>query len=99
MTGKLDDDAQGDSIVAPQPRQAITTHDVDVLQPEPIRQGGLLRHTFRQPSSRPTTPGTSMLGLDRLAQDKRSASANGNLESSRKKPRIDDGDKPFFKGL
>jgi hypothetical protein len=61
------------------------------------------RHTFRQPAKRlePPTPRTSLLGLDRLAKEKREAAAddkNANGEGSRKKPRLDDGDEPFFKG-
>jgi hypothetical protein len=41
-----------------------------------------------------------LLGLDRLARDKRAQAAEdkANGEGSRKKPRIDDGDEPFFKG-
>ncbi|KAF8168367.1 hypothetical protein B0H34DRAFT_645777 [Crassisporium funariophilum] len=92
--------------VAPQPIQGITVIDSDVLEPEPARPGGLqrpdaTRHTFRQPARplEPPTPRTSLLGLDRLAMEKRSAAANGsaNGEGSRKRPRLDDGDEPFFK--
>ncbi|KAG5651975.1 hypothetical protein H0H81_006749 [Sphagnurus paluster] len=88
--------------VAPQPVPGITVHDSDVLEPEPVRAGGLMRmdtrHTFRQPAKpiEPPTPRTSLLGLDRLAQEKRAANTN-NLEGSRKKPRLDDGSEPFFK--
>lgn len=98
-------------------------HDSEVLEPEPERQGGLVRrdavslpfmprhclkrtltprrhqrHTFRQPARpiQPPTPRTSVLGLDRLAQEKRAAAA-ANGEGSRKKPRLDDGE-PMFKG-
>ncbi|KAG6919467.1 hypothetical protein DXG01_005726 [Tephrocybe rancida] len=87
--------------VVPQPIQGITVHDSDVLEPEPVRPGGLMRmenrHTFRQPAKpiEPPTPRGSLLGLDRLAQEKRAAN-NGN-DSSRKKPRLDDGSEPFFK--
>jgi len=40
------------------------------------------------------------LGLDRLAKEKRAAASaeRANGEGSRKKPRLDDGDEPFFKG-
>ncbi|KAJ7924374.1 P-loop containing nucleoside triphosphate hydrolase protein [Mycena leptocephala] len=89
--------------VVPQPVEGITVHDSDVLEPEPARPGGLMRldtrHTFRQPAKplEPPTPRASLLGLDRLAQEKRAAAANGNTEGSRKKPRLDDGSEPFFK--
>ncbi|KAI0762383.1 P-loop containing nucleoside triphosphate hydrolase protein [Fomes fomentarius] len=88
---------------APKPVQGIVVHDSDVLQPEPVRQGGLVRkdatHTFRQPAKplAPPTPRTSVLGLDRLAQEKRAAAAAANGEGSRKRARLDDGDEPFFK--
>ncbi|KAJ7773015.1 P-loop containing nucleoside triphosphate hydrolase protein [Mycena metata] len=89
--------------IVPQPVEGITVHDSDVLEPEPARPGGLMRadtrHTFRQPARplEPPTPRSSLLGLDRLAQEKRAAAANGNVEGSRKKPRLDDGSEPFFK--
>ena len=58
------------------------------------------KHTFRQPAKplAPPTPRSSVLGLDRLAQEKRAAKeANG--EGSRKRARLDgDGDEPVFKG-
>ncbi|KAI1785395.1 P-loop containing nucleoside triphosphate hydrolase protein [Ganoderma leucocontextum] len=86
-----------------QPVQGIVVHDSDVLEPDPVREGGLVRkdakHTFRQPAKplAPPTPRTSVLGLDRLAQEKRAANlANG--EGSRKRARLDgDGDEPVFK--
>ncbi|KAJ7627694.1 hypothetical protein DFH06DRAFT_1007162 [Mycena polygramma] len=86
--------------VVPQPIEGITVHDSDVLEPEPARPGGLMRpdtrHTFRKPATlEPPTPRSSLLGLDRLAQEKRAAAANG--EGARKKPRLDDGAEPFFK--
>ncbi|KAI0638802.1 P-loop containing nucleoside triphosphate hydrolase protein [Trametes polyzona] len=87
-----------------QPVQGIVVHDSDVLEPEPVRQGGLVRkdarHTFKQPTKplAPPTPRASVLGLDRLAQEKRAAAAAANGEGSRKKARLDDdGDEPFFK--
>ncbi|EMD41300.1 hypothetical protein CERSUDRAFT_41863 [Gelatoporia subvermispora B] len=87
-----------------QPIHGIIVHDSEVLEPEPARQGGLVRtdaqHTFRRPAIlEPPTPRASVLGLDRLAQEKRAAAAaNGtNGESSRKKPRLDDDSEPFFK--
>ncbi|KAI0327247.1 P-loop containing nucleoside triphosphate hydrolase protein [Cubamyces sp. BRFM 1775] len=89
---------------AAQPVQGIVVHDSDVLEPEPVRQGGLMRkdakHTFRQPNKplAPPTPRASVLGLDRLAQEKRAAAASANGEGSRKKARLDeDGDEPLFK--
>ncbi|KAG5730297.1 Pre-mRNA-splicing factor ATP-dependent RNA helicase PRP16 [Termitomyces sp. T112] len=87
--------------IVPQPVQGITVHDSDVLEPEPIRPGGLMRmesrHVFRQPAKpiEPPTPRSSLLGLDRLAQEKRAA--NHVNDSSRKKPRLDDGSEPIFK--
>ncbi|KAJ7232855.1 hypothetical protein B0H12DRAFT_1028838 [Mycena haematopus] len=89
--------------VVPQPVEGITVHDSDVLEPEPPRPGGLMRtdtrHTFRKPAKplEPPTPRTSLLGLDRLAQEKRAAAVNGNDQGSRKKPRLDDDSEPFFK--
>ncbi|KAJ3499894.1 hypothetical protein NLJ89_g10030 [Agrocybe chaxingu] len=88
-----------------QPVEGITVHDSDVLEPAPIRPGGLQvsdsRHTFRKPARplEPPTPRTSVLGLDRLAKEKRAAAVNdrASAEGSRKKPRLDDGDEPFFK--
>ncbi|KAI0044061.1 P-loop containing nucleoside triphosphate hydrolase protein [Auriscalpium vulgare] len=88
-------------LAPPQPVQGISVHDSDVLEPEPVRQGGLMRkdtkHTFRQPAKpiEPPTPRSSLLGLDRLAQDKRAAAAQE--EGSRKKPRLDNGKEPVFK--
>lgn len=95
-------------------------HDSDVLQPETVRQGGLVRsdmvsdwffhhlvqvlidctkqHTFMKPNKplEPPTPRTSVLGLDRLAKEKRAAIAD---EGSRKKAKYDDdGNEPVFKG-
>ena len=60
----------------------------------------LQRHTFRQPAKpiEPPTPRTSILGLDRLASEKRAAVASDRLNESRKKPRLDDGEEPYFKG-
>ncbi|TFY71222.1 hypothetical protein EVG20_g1786 [Dentipellis fragilis] len=86
--------------LAPQPVQGITVHDSEVLAPEPVRKGGLLRketqHTFRKPAKplEPPTPRTSVLGLDRLAQEKRAAAQE---ESSHKRPRLDNGNEPLFK--
>ncbi|KAG6878676.1 hypothetical protein C0992_007690 [Termitomyces sp. T32_za158] len=87
--------------VVPQPVQGITVHDSDVLEPEPVRPGGLMRmesrHVFRQPAKpiEPPTPRGSLLGLDRLAQEKRAA--NHVNDPSRKKPRLDNGSEPLFK--
>ena len=110
-----------------QPLQSVAgiiVHDSDVLQPEPVRQGGLMRkdavstrnliregvpsliagaqkHTFRQPTKplAPPTPRSSVLGLDRLAQEKRALAASQNGEGSRKRARLDDDrDGPVFKG-
>ncbi|KAI4520084.1 hypothetical protein K525DRAFT_240665 [Schizophyllum commune Loenen D] len=85
---------QEETGVAPQPMEGITVHDSDVLQPEPMRPGGLqrkeTRHQFRAPPKplEPPTPRTSILGLDRLAKEKRAAAAAE--EGQRKKPRLDD---------
>lgn len=53
-------------------------------------------HTFRTPAKPipPPTPRASVLGLDRLAQDKRAAEANG--ENGRKRPRLEE---TSFKGM
>ncbi|KAG6850177.1 hypothetical protein H0H93_016857 [Arthromyces matolae] len=89
--------------VAPHPIQGITVHDSDVLEPEPARPGGLMRmdtrHTFRKPPKpiEPPTPRGSLLGLDKLAQEKRAV--NNMNESSRKRPRLDGDFEPHFKGL
>lgn len=59
------------------------------------------RHTFRQPARplEPPTPRASVLGLDRLAQEKREAAA-ANGEGSRKKPRLDgEGSESQFKSM
>ncbi|KAF7306353.1 hypothetical protein MIND_00426500 [Mycena indigotica] len=89
--------------IAPKPVEGITVHDSDVLEPPPARPGGLMRpdtrHTFKQPAKplEPPTPRASILGLDRLAQEKRAAAADGNSEGSRKRPRLDNGPEPVFK--
>ncbi|KAG8768899.1 DEAH-box RNA helicase prp16, partial [Ceratobasidium sp. 428] len=73
----------------PQPVQGMTVHDSEVLEPEPVRAGGLMRPDTKL---EPPTPRTSVLGLDRLAREKRVAAT---LEAARKKPRVDmpaDGD-------
>ncbi|KAF8350297.1 P-loop containing nucleoside triphosphate hydrolase protein [Amanita rubescens] len=97
---------QEETGITPQPVQGITVHDSDVLQPEPARPGGLTRkdvqHTFRQPARplAPPTPRASLLGLDRLAQEKRAAAAedgNRGQDGSRKRPRLDEGKEPLFK--
>ncbi|KAI0726050.1 P-loop containing nucleoside triphosphate hydrolase protein [Fomitopsis betulina] len=88
----------------PQPIQGIIVHDSDVLEPDPVRQGGLMRkeavHTFRQPALpiQPPTPRASVLGLDRLAQEKRAAAAAANGDGSRKRARLDNNPEPTFKG-
>ncbi|TFK18800.1 pre-mRNA splicing factor [Coprinopsis marcescibilis] len=91
--------------ISAQPVPGITVHDSDVLEPEPARAGGLQRsdkrHTFKQPAKlEPPTPRASVLGLDRLASEKRAAQAldrAGGSNESRKRPRLDDGDEPHFK--
>ncbi|KAG8963055.1 DEAH-box RNA helicase prp16 [Tulasnella sp. 419] len=76
----------------PKPVIGMTVHDSEVLEPEPIRRGGLMRpehtHTFRTPAKpiEPPTPRASLLGLDKLAQEKRAAS---QAEGSRKKAKLD----------
>ncbi|KIK68997.1 hypothetical protein GYMLUDRAFT_67703 [Collybiopsis luxurians FD-317 M1] len=92
---------QEESGLAPQPVPGITVHDSEVLQPETVRHGGLVRtdlqHTFKKPAKplEPPTPRTSVLGLDRLAKEKRAAIAE---EGSRKKAKYDDdGSEPVFK--
>ncbi|KAF8640918.1 hypothetical protein AX17_000566 [Amanita inopinata Kibby_2008] len=99
---------QEETGIAPHPVQGITVHDSDVLQPEPTRPGGLMRkdvqHTFRQPAKpiAPPTPRPSLLGLDRLAQEKRAAAAlngldDGGHEGIRKRLRLDGKNEPIFK--
>ncbi|KAJ8088711.1 Pre-mRNA-splicing factor ATP-dependent RNA helicase PRP16 [Marasmius tenuissimus] len=91
--------------IAPQPVAGITVHDSDVLQPELVRQGGLVRrdtqHTFKKPAAKPIEPPTprrSVLGLDTLAKEKRAAQgSNGDTDGSRKRQRLDDGNEPVFK--
>ncbi|KIM52353.1 hypothetical protein SCLCIDRAFT_18190 [Scleroderma citrinum Foug A] len=74
------------------PVAGMTVYDSEVLEPEPIRPGGLVqadkKHTFRQPakSLEPLTPRGSLLGLDRLAKEKREE----QQDASRKRPRMDD---------
>ncbi|KAG8761183.1 DEAH-box RNA helicase prp16 [Serendipita sp. 396] len=72
--------------------------DADVLEPEAPRMGGLVRpdlqHTFRAPAKpiQPPTPRKSLLGLDKLAQEKRSAAqASMGAEETRKRTKLDDG--------
>ncbi|KZT35459.1 hypothetical protein SISSUDRAFT_169695 [Sistotremastrum suecicum HHB10207 ss-3] len=87
-----------------QPNAGVAVHELDVLAPEPVRMGGLVQndsqrqHTFRKPAKpiEPPTPRDSLLGLDRLAMEKRAALQNQNGEGSRKKPRLDS-DAPLFK--
>ncbi|KAG2091527.1 pre-mRNA splicing factor [Suillus discolor] len=85
--------------IAPRPVEGITVHDSEVLEPDPIRQGGLVRddtrHTFRQPAKpiEPPTPRGSLLGLDRLAKEKREQALSEN--GPRKKPKLSDD--TFFK--
>lgn len=67
-----------------------------VYSPTPLTSQ---RHVFRQPAKpiEPPTPRVSLLGLDRLAQEKRAA--NHVNDPCRKKPRLDNGSEPIFKGL
>ncbi|KAH9836800.1 P-loop containing nucleoside triphosphate hydrolase protein [Rhodofomes roseus] len=94
---------QEESGHVPQPVQGIVVHDSEVLAPDPVRQGGLMRkeaaHAFRPPAKpiQPPTPRASVLGLDRLAQEKRAAAAAANGEGSRKRAKLDDGPEPAFK--
>ncbi|THH05571.1 hypothetical protein EW145_g4696 [Phellinidium pouzarii] len=84
----------------PQSVKGITVIDSDVLEPDPVRQGGLVRldahHKFRTPAKHiePPTPRTSVLGLDRLAKEKRSAAALLESENRKKSRRNDE---PMFK--
>ncbi|TFK47924.1 P-loop containing nucleoside triphosphate hydrolase protein [Heliocybe sulcata] len=56
------------------------------------------KHAFKAPPKplEPPTPRASVLGLDRLAQEKRAAVA-ANGDGSRKKARLDGPDEPVFK--
>ncbi|PAV24377.1 pre-mrna splicing factor [Pyrrhoderma noxium] len=75
----------------PEPVKGITVIDSDVLEPDPIRQGGLVRkdiqHKFRAPAKpiEPPTPRTSVLGLDRLAKEKRAAASALENDNARNK--------------
>lgn len=85
---------EGASGATVQPVPGITVYDSEVLEPEPVRPGGLVqddkRHTFRQPAKpiEPPTPRGSLLGLDQLAREKREQQASEN--GPRKKPRTND---------
>ncbi|KAI6022598.1 pre-mRNA splicing factor [Pisolithus marmoratus] len=85
---------QGASGATVKPIPGITVYDSEVLEPEPVRPGGLVqddkRHTFRQPAKpiEPPTPRGSLLGLDRLAREKREQQAAEN--GPRKKFRAND---------
>ena len=105
--------------VSPQPVKGIHVQDSDVLEPEPMRKGGLVQinavctlftsriiisfcincknHVFRPPSKplEPPTPRTSILGLDRLAQEKRAATTS-NFSDRKRQKRSED--TPVFKG-
>ncbi|KAG9003089.1 DEAH-box RNA helicase prp16 [Tulasnella sp. 427] len=84
----------------PRPVFGMTVHDSDVLEPEPVRRGGLvqagLNHTFRAPAKpiAPPTPRASLLGLDKLAAEKRAAKREEE-EGSRKRARHEE--EPQFK--
>ncbi|KAL5490090.1 DHX38 [Sanghuangporus weigelae] len=86
----------------PAPVNGITVIDSDVLEPEPTRQGGLMRndakHTFRAPAKplEPPTPRTSVLGLDKLAKEKRAAAAAAQENDTRKRQKGGSGE-PVFK--
>ncbi|KIY69583.1 putative PRP16-RNA-dependent ATPase [Cylindrobasidium torrendii FP15055 ss-10] len=75
----------------PQPLAGITVHDSDILEPEAPRKGGLVQqgknHIFRKPLE-PPTPRTSVLGLDRLAKEKRATA--DQEDGSRKRQRTED---------
>ncbi|KAL4065767.1 P-loop containing nucleoside triphosphate hydrolase protein [Scleroderma yunnanense] len=76
------------------PIPGLTVHDTDILEPDPIRPGGLVQadkqHTFRQPAKpiEPLTPRGSLLGLDRLAKEKREEQDAQN--GPRKRSRMND---------
>ncbi len=58
------------------------------------------RHTFKAPAKpvAPPTPRASLLGLDKLAAEKRAAVRRSEDENSRKRPRtdeMDESDAPF----
>ncbi|KAF8310889.1 P-loop containing nucleoside triphosphate hydrolase protein [Clavulina sp. PMI_390] len=72
--------------------KGIEVVESDILAPEPVRKGGLVRpdsqHKFKQPVKlEPPTPRESGYGLDKLAVEKRKAAA---MESSRKKAKLSD---------
>lgn len=71
--------------------------DGDVLEPQLPRLSGLVRtdmqHTFRQPAN---SLGKSVLGLDKLAVEKRLCRAR-DRQDERKKPRLEEDIDPVFK--
>jgi len=81
----------------------VIVHDSEVLSPEPIREGGLVRkekdkqHTFRLNKEKERSRiRTSLLGLDKLADEKR-AQAAMNSGGSRKRQRLEDDGESIFK--
>lgn len=70
----------------------INLSDSEVLEPEATRPGGLVRPDKGRLSAQ-STPRGSLLGLDRLAKEKREEVAENG---SRKRPRVED--RTGFKG-
>jgi len=60
----------------------------------------LQQHTFRVPAKPlpPPTPRRSVLGLDKLAQEKRSAAEAALPDNRNRKRQRPDGQEPHFKG-
>jgi pre-mRNA-splicing factor ATP-dependent RNA helicase DHX38/PRP16 len=84
----------------------VEVQESDVLSAEPVRQGGLVRgesgkqHTFKAPT-KPfnNQPRSSILGLDRLAVEKRALQETlQNGDNSRKRQRVEDDREAVFKG-
>jgi pre-mRNA-splicing factor ATP-dependent RNA helicase DHX38/PRP16 len=89
----------------------VTVTDSETLEPEPVRQGGFLRnenekqHVFKKPITANTAEksSASLLGLDKLASEKRLADSqiDSKDEGSRKRQRSEGAGNGFtriFKG-
>jgi pre-mRNA-splicing factor ATP-dependent RNA helicase DHX38/PRP16 len=85
----------------------VVVHDSEVLAPEPVRQGGLVRrdkdkqHSLRSTREKESLPTNrpSLLGLDKLADEMR-AHSSLNANEARKRRRLNENlaDGPVFKG-
>ena len=89
----IEADSSSPAITHAQATSSINITDSSTLEPEAPRRAGLMtpgssnRHVFKAPAA----PRSSLLGLDKLAEAKRSADKthNGSSQDSRKKARLD----------